>query len=89
MHPTADRTVMNSAAPLTLSPRSHPNDKHLLISFTGFYSQDFNHQIPEKLKHIGIRIEDDVLVAKDGYEYLSIDTVKEIDDVEDMVKSGK
>jgi Xaa-Pro aminopeptidase len=54
----------------------------------GFYSQDFNHQIPEKFKYIGIRIEDDVLVTEDGYENLSAATVKEVADVEAMVQSG-
>ena len=29
----------------------------------GFYSQDFNYQIPETYKHIGIRIEDDVFTV--------------------------
>ena len=53
----------------------------------GFYSQDFNHQIPEKFKHIGIRIEDDVLVTENGYENLSIKIVKEVSDVEQMVKN--
>lgn len=54
----------------------------------GFYAQDFNHQIPERFKHIGIRIEDDVLVTEDGHENLSAETVKEIKDVEQMTASG-
>lgn len=53
----------------------------------GFYSQDFNHQLPEELKHIGIRIEDDVLVTKGGHENLSSQIVKEVADVEAMVQS--
>lgn len=54
----------------------------------GFYSQDFNHQIPQECKGIGIRIEDDVLVTPDGHENLSAGVVKEIDDVERMVCEG-
>ena len=54
----------------------------------GFYGQDFNHQLPERFKHIGIRIEDDVLVTKSGHENLSVDTVKEIEAVEAMVQAG-
>lgn len=54
----------------------------------GFYSQTFNQSIPEEFRQIGIRIEDDVLVTEDGYENLSIDTVKEVADVEAMVQSG-
>ncbi|PXA03623.1 hypothetical protein DDZ13_11625 [Coraliomargarita sinensis] len=55
----------------------------------GFYSQAFNQEIPEAFREIGIRIEDDVLVTEDGYENMSVDTVKEIADVEAMVQSGK
>jgi Xaa-Pro aminopeptidase len=55
----------------------------------GFYSQAFNPDIPEEFRQIGIRVEDDVLVTEDGYENLSIDTIKEVADVEAMVQSGK
>lgn len=48
----------------------------------GFYSQDFNHQITETYKGIGIRIEDDVLVTEKGHENLSQNIFKEIQDVE-------
>ena len=54
----------------------------------GFYSQAFNRDIPEEYRQIGIRIEDDVLVTENGCENLSIDTVKEVADVEAMVQSG-
>lgn len=54
----------------------------------GFYSQAFNQDIPEEFRQIGIRIEDDVLVTENGCENLSIDTVKEVADVEAMVQSG-
>lgn len=54
----------------------------------GFYSQNFNLSIPDEYRNIGIRIEDDVLVTEDGYENLSIATVKEVADVEAMVQSG-
>jgi Xaa-Pro aminopeptidase len=37
-------------------------------------------------KSIGIRIEDNVLVTKDGCEVLSADIVKEIDDIEKLMK---
>ena len=54
----------------------------------GFYSQDFNHSIPEEYRNIGIRIEDNVLVTEDGYENLSPEVVKEVDDVEAMIEAG-
>jgi len=55
----------------------------------GFYSQAFNEAIPEAYRGIGIRIEDNVLVTEDGHENLSIDTVKEVSDVEALVQSGR
>lgn len=50
----------------------------------GIYTQDFNHQITESVKGIGIRIEDDVLVTENGHENLSAKAVKEVADVEAM-----
>ncbi|MEA1955926.1 MAG: aminopeptidase P N-terminal domain-containing protein [Campylobacterota bacterium] len=38
--------------------------------------------IPKKYRGIGIRIEDDILVTKDGYENLSCDIFKSIKDIE-------
>jgi len=55
----------------------------------GFYSQAFDPEIPAEFRQIGIRIEDNVLVTEDGYENLSVETVKEIADVEAMVQQGK
>lgn len=77
-----------------LLPGYHKGDKPLepgmvITVEPGFYSQAFNNEIPEEFREIGIRIEDDVLVTEDGYENLSIDTVKEAADVEAMVQSGK
>lgn len=76
-----------------LIPGYHKGDKTLKPGMVitvepGFYSQAFNHDIPEEFRGIGIRIEDDVLVTEDGYENLSPDTVKEVADVEAMVQSG-
>jgi Xaa-Pro aminopeptidase len=34
--------------------------------------------VPKKYRGIGVRIEDDILVAEDGFENLSIDIVKEL-----------
>ena len=38
--------------------------------------------LPEEMRGIGIRIEDDVLMTENGPEWLSIDIPKQIDDVE-------
>lgn len=44
--------------------------------------------IPERFHNIGIRIEDDVLVTKEGYDVLSKDAPKDIDTIESLVGSG-
>ncbi|MDQ7044975.1 MAG: aminopeptidase P N-terminal domain-containing protein [Sulfurimonas sp.] len=48
----------------------------------GIYCDENDKDIPKKYRGIGIRIEDDILVTKGGYENLSIDIVKEIADIE-------
>jgi len=47
----------------------------------GIYLDEEDDNIPKKYRGIGIRIEDDILVTKNGYENLSKDIVKEIEDV--------
>ncbi len=41
--------------------------------------------LPKKWWNIGIRIEDDVLVTKDGYEVLSKDAPKQADEIEELM----
>ena len=48
----------------------------------GIYLDKDDKSVPKKYRGIGIRIEDDILVTKDGYENLSSDIVKEIEDIE-------
>jgi Xaa-Pro aminopeptidase len=68
-------------APKTLQPGM------VITIEPGFYSQYFNCQYPEQYSKIGIRVEDDILITEEGAENLSIDIVKEIDDIEAMVQS--
>jgi Xaa-Pro aminopeptidase len=48
----------------------------------GLYFAKNDMLIPEELRGIGIRIEDDVLMTEDGPEWISKDIPKEIDEVE-------
>jgi len=44
--------------------------------------------VPERLRNIGIRIEDDVLIAAGGCEVLTVDAPKRIEDVEALMRDG-
>ena len=45
--------------------------------------------VPEPLRNIGIRIEDDVLVGKDGCEVLTAEAPKRIEDIEALMRDGR
>ena len=47
----------------------------------GIYLDADDKSVPKKYRGIGIRIEDDILVTKEGYENLSEQIVKEIEDI--------
>jgi Xaa-Pro aminopeptidase len=42
--------------------------------------------VPEQYWHIGIRIEDDVLVTADGYTILSAAAPKTVDEIEQLMR---
>src|SRR5262245_22064827 len=52
----------------------------------GLYFQTDDLTVPPKYRGIGVRIEDDVLVTKTGYNHLSGDIPSAIDDVEDWIR---
>ncbi len=51
----------------------------------GLYLPAETKGLPKKWWNIGIRIEDDVLVTKDGYEVLSKDAPKTVNDIEELM----
>jgi Xaa-Pro aminopeptidase len=51
----------------------------------GFYVQEYNENVPDEFKGIGIRIEDNILITANTCENLTISCVKEIAEVEAMV----
>jgi len=53
----------------------------------GLYFQEDDLLVPEELRGIGIRIEDDILVTADGWQNLSESLPRSPDDVEDWMES--
>ena len=53
----------------------------------GLYISADHETVAKKWHNIGIRIEDDVLVTKDGYDVLSKDVVKDPDEIEALMAS--
>ena len=50
----------------------------------GVYIDKNDKKAPQKYRGIGIRIEDDILVTKDGYDNLSKEIIKEISEIESL-----
>jgi Xaa-Pro aminopeptidase len=45
--------------------------------------------VPERLRNIGVRIEDDVVVTATGCEVLTGEAPKQIDDIEALMRDGR
>ena len=50
----------------------------------GIYISKSDKKVPKRFRGIGIRIEDDILVIKDGYENLSQKIAKTVQEIEDI-----
>ncbi len=73
------------------SPYKYENGKEIplkrgmvLTIEPGIYIDENDISVPEKYRGIGIRIEDDILVTKDGYENLSQNIAKSIEEIEGL-----
>jgi Xaa-Pro aminopeptidase len=45
--------------------------------------------VPERLRNIGIRIEDDVLVSETGCEVITAEAPKTIDEIEALMRDAR
>lgn len=65
-----------------------PLQKGMVLTIEpGIYLDEDDIGVPKKYRGIGIRIEDDILVTKEGYENLSQEIVKELRDMESLASS--
>ena len=78
------------------APYKKPNGKEIPLApgmvmtiEPGIYLDKDDKDIPKKYRGIGIRIEDDVLVTKEGYENLSKGIAKEIEDITHKSNSNR
>ena len=60
------------------------NEGMVLTIEPGLYIDKNDTSVPKKYRGIGIRIEDDILVTKDGYKNLSSKIAKSIKEIEDI-----
>ncbi len=54
----------------------------------GLYVPKTDSRAPQALRGLGIRIEDDVLVTKEGHEILTSDVPKQPDEIEQLMASS-
>ena len=54
----------------------------------GLYLPANSENLPNQWRNIGVRIEDDVLVTKDGYDILSKDAPKVVDEIEELMANA-
>lgn len=66
-----------------LSSKEFPLEAGMIMTIEpGIYIDKNDKKAPHKYRGIGIRIEDDILVTKDGYDNLSKEIIKEISEIE-------
>ncbi len=61
---------------------------HVLTVEPGLYIRAAA-DVPERLRDIGVRIEDDVVVREGGCEVLTVEAPKRIDDVEALMRDAR
>ena len=77
--------VHDPAPYVNYNDKEIPLKKNMVLTIEpGLYIDKNDKSVPKKYRGIGIRIEDDILVTKDGHENLSKDIAKSIKEIEDI-----
>ncbi len=77
--------VHDPAPYVNYNDKEIPLKKNMVLTIEpGLYIDKNDKSVPKKYRGIGIRIEDDILVTKDGHENLSADIAKTIKEIEDI-----
>ncbi|SMN19918.1 similar to Saccharomyces cerevisiae YER078C ICP55 Mitochondrial aminopeptidase [Maudiozyma saulgeensis] len=63
-------------------------DGQVITIEPGLYIPD-SEEFPEYFRNVGIRIEDDIAIGKDSYTNLTVEALKEISDLENVMSRGK
>jgi Xaa-Pro aminopeptidase len=74
-------------ASLDAYPRGNLEPGMVLTVEPGLYFQEDDLLVPEELRGIGIRIEDDIVVTKDGRKNLSQSLPRDVTGVEEWMAS--
>jgi Xaa-Pro aminopeptidase len=75
VHDVMSESVLKAGMIITIEP--------------GLYFSPSDKNAPEKYKGFGVRIEDTILVTENGYEILSKNAPKEIDEIEKLMKKKR
>ncbi len=69
--------------------KARPLEPNMIVTIEpGLYIGEAAENVPEKYKGIGVRIEDDVLVTRDGNKVLTIDMPKKVDEIEALMRKN-
>jgi len=55
----------------------------------GLYIAEDSEEIPDRYRGIGVRIEDDVLVTRDGFDVLTDKAPKQVEEIEQLMSSSR
>ncbi|XP_065226899.1 xaa-Pro aminopeptidase 3-like [Planococcus citri] len=70
-------------------PKNLPLQPGMIVTVEpGLYVREHDENVPPEFWRTGIRIEDDVLITETGYEVLSAKCPKEVDDIENLMKTS-